>query len=141
MSTHAGTSQGPFTLLIDGDCPLCRREGELLRRLDRGRGRLRFENIADPAFDPARFGTTMERVMGHMHGVMPDGSLVIGMEVFRRAYAAVGLGWILAPTRWPVLRQASDLAYEAFARVRPRLRRGGACQGGRCALPARPKAG
>jgi predicted DCC family thiol-disulfide oxidoreductase YuxK len=130
------TTAGPFTLLIDNACPLCRREGDLLRRLDRGRGRLRFEDISSPGFDAARHGTTLERVMGEMHGVLPDGSIVTGVEVFRRAYAAVGWGWVLAPTAWPGLRWISDRAYTIFARYRPLLRRDPACQDGRCVRPA-----
>jgi len=53
--------------------------------------------------------------------VLPDGSLVKGMEVFRRAYDAVGLGWLLAPTNWPVLRSISDAGYAWFARIRLHL--------------------
>jgi len=71
--------------------------------------------------------------MERIHGVMPDGALITGVEVFRRAYAAVGAGWMLAPTRWPILRTLSDAAYAWFARHRLRLTgRGGECESGRC---------
>jgi len=109
-----------ITLLYDGDCPLCAREVALLRRLDR-RGRLGFEDIAAPSFDAAARGRTQTELMARIHGVLPDGRLVEGMEVFRRAYAAVGLGWLLAPSRWPGLRPLFDVAYRAFARHRLRL--------------------
>lgn len=115
-------SPGPaFTVLIDGACPLCRREAALLRRLDRRRGRLRLVDIARPDFRPASYGRTMEALMGEIHGVTAEGSIVTGVEVFRRAYAAVGLGWLLAPTRWPVARPLSDRLYRWFARNRLRL--------------------
>jgi predicted DCC family thiol-disulfide oxidoreductase YuxK len=66
----------------------------------------------------------------------PDGSLVRGMEVFRRAYDAVGLGWLLAPTRWPILRSIFDAGYSWFARNRLRLTgRTGTCDSGRCRIP------
>jgi predicted DCC family thiol-disulfide oxidoreductase YuxK len=59
--------------------------------------------------------------------------VVEGVEVFRRAYAAVGLGWLLAPTRWPGLRRASDAAYRWFARNRLRLTgRPAPCDAERC---------
>jgi predicted DCC family thiol-disulfide oxidoreductase YuxK len=122
-----------LTLLIDGECPLCRHEARLLGRLDRGRGRLALVDIADPDFDPAPLGRTLDDVMGSIHAVRPDGSLVTGMEAFRRAYAAVGLGWLLAPTAWPVLRPAFDAAYRFFAKHRLRITgRGGACAADRC---------
>lgn len=125
----------PFRILIDGECPLCRYEGNLLRRLDRGRGRLAIEDITAPGFDAARLGTTFEAVMGQIHGVLPDGRLVIGMEVFRLAYSAVGLGWLLAPTGWPGLKPMFDRFYRWFARNRLRLTgRRDACESGRCAI-------
>lgn len=127
----------PFTILIDGDCPLCRGEARLLRRLDRGRGRLAMLDIASPSFDPIAIGRTHEEVMGAIHGVTADGAVVTGMEVFRRAYAAVGLGWLVAPTGWPLIRPVVDRLYRWFAANRLRLTgRGGACESGRCA-PAR----
>jgi hypothetical protein len=46
--------------------------------------------------------------MGVMHGVFPDGRIVRKVEAFRQAYRAVGLGWLLAPTGWPLLRQVFD---------------------------------
>lgn len=107
-----------FTILIDGRCTLCRREAAFMRRLDRGRGRLRIVDITEPAFDPASIGTTFDAVMGQIHGIAPDGSLLRGMEVFRRAYAAVGHRWMLAWTGWPVLRIAVDRCYMWFARHR-----------------------
>ena len=108
----------PFTLLIDGDCPLCKREAALLARLDKGAGRLCLIDISSPGFDASAYGTTQDAVMGHIHGVTPEGGLVTGMDAFRHAYAAVGLGWLLEWTRWPVLKQASDWAYNVFARHR-----------------------
>jgi predicted DCC family thiol-disulfide oxidoreductase YuxK len=121
-----------FTLLYDGDCPLCSREVAVLRRRDRRRGALALVDIAAPGFDPARYGRTRETLMARIHGVLPDGTVIEGMEVFRRAYAAVGLGWVLAPSRWPVVGRAFDAAYEWFARNRLRLTgRADECAGAR----------
>ena len=66
--------------------------------------------------------------MARIHGVLADGTVIEGMEVFRRAYGAVGLGWLLAPTAWPGLRALADAGYRWFARNRLRLTgRGNAC--------------
>jgi predicted DCC family thiol-disulfide oxidoreductase YuxK len=126
-----------ITVLFDGECPLCAREIAMLRRLDRGRGRIDFADIAAPDFDAARYGSRHADLMARIHGVLPDGRLVEGVEVFRRAYAAVGLGWALAWTRWPGLRAVADAAYRWFARNRLRLTGRGDhdCESGRCALP------
>lgn len=130
-----------FTVLIDGQCPLCRREAAFLSRLDAGRGRLALVDIAAPGFDASWYGTTQDEVMGTIHGVLPGGGLVRGMEVFRRAYGAVGWGWLTAPTGWPVLSGLFDRVYVQFARwrlahARRRARRSeAACEGDRCRVP------
>jgi predicted DCC family thiol-disulfide oxidoreductase YuxK len=131
--------QWQIRVLFDGECPLCRREIRMLERLDRGRGYIDLEDISQPGFDPAAYGLDGERVMAQIHGVLPDGSAIEGLEVFRRVYAAVGLGWLMAPTRWPLLRDVSEAGYRIFARNRLRWTgRESACGSDRCHLPARP---
>jgi predicted DCC family thiol-disulfide oxidoreductase YuxK len=123
-------------VLYDGECPLCSREIRMLRKRDRGRGRIDFEDIAAPGFDAGRYGLDQAGVMARIHGVLPDGRVVEGVEVFRRAYASVGLGWLVAPTRWPGLRQLFDAAYRVFARNRLKWTgREHACDTGACARP------
>jgi predicted DCC family thiol-disulfide oxidoreductase YuxK len=131
-------SRRPFTILIDGLCPLCAREARFMARLDKGRGRLRIVDIANPAFRAEDYATTQAAVMGTIHGVREDGTLVTGMEVFRRAYAAVGWSWMLAWTGWRVLRPISDAVYRVFARNR--LRWTGRCDEGTCAVTQEPRA-
>ena len=137
MSLPSGPSWD-VKALFDGDCPLCRREIEMLRRLDRDRGRVAFEDISTQPFDPARYGLDFEAVMSRIHGVLPDGALIEGVEVFRHLYTAVGLGWLVAPTRWPLLRPLFDAAYRWFARNRLRLtgRAEASCRDAVCRVPA-----
>ena len=131
-----------ITFLHDGECPLCAREVAMLRRLDRGRGRLAFDDIAAPAFDASRYGRSQAELMARIHGLLADGTVIEGVEVFRRAYAAVGLGWLVAPTRWPLLRPLSDAAYRWFARNRLRLTgRNEACATDRCSVHVEAKSG
>ena len=124
-------------VLYDGECPLCLREIRFLRKRDRA-GRISFEDIAAPGFDPAAYGLDRSTVMARIHGVLPDGRVVEGVEVFRRLYEQVGLGWLLAPTRWPLLRPLFDAAYRAFARNRLRLtgRHAAACNHETCEVGA-----
>jgi predicted DCC family thiol-disulfide oxidoreductase YuxK len=136
MMAEAGSQSGggwQIRVLFDGDCPLCAREIRFLKRLDRGRGRIDFEDIADPGFDPSAYGLEARDVIARIHAVLPDGSVVRSMEVFRRAYAAVGLGWVMAPTAWPGVRRLADLAYRVFARNRLRWTgRSYTCERGSC---------
>lgn len=118
-------------MFYDGDCPLCRRETRLLKRLD-SKGRIDFINIAAEDFDASDVGKTQQELMAEMHGRLPDGSWVTGVEVFRRLYAAVGFGWLVAPTRLPVIRTILDLGYQVFAKYRVQLT--GRCTD-KCRLP------
>lgn len=121
-----------LTILFDGLCPVCAREMGFLRNRDRAR-RIEFVDIAAAGFDPGRFGLSMPQVIGAMHAVLPDGRVIVGVEVFRRAYALVGLGWLLRWTAWPLLRPVADFGYRIFARVRPRFSKLPAC-GDRCGV-------
>lgn len=106
---------------FDGACPVCSREMALLRRLDRS-GRVRCTDIAAPGFDAGATGVTRAELDDRIHARLADGTLVEGVEVFRRIAAAVGLGWLAGPTRLPVVRGLLDVAYRAFARNRWRLK-------------------
>ena len=111
-----------FTLLYDGLCPICRREVAWLFVRNKF-GRLGFQDINDTDFDPALYGKTLDELMAEIHGVYPDGRIIKGMSVFRATYSAVGLGWLLAPTGWPLLKPLFDLLYRLFAKYRLRLAR------------------
>lgn len=113
----------------DGDCALCEREISWLRRLDR-RSRIQFTDLAASGFEPPAGGPDRAGLMRRIHGRLPDGRWLEGVEVFRQLYAAVGLGWLVALTRLPGVRQLLDLGYETFAANR--LRWTGRCEAGVC---------
>jgi len=113
----------------DGACPMCAREIAMLRRLDRA-GRIRFVDIAAPGFDACAVGVSQEALMARIHGRLPDGTRIDGVEVFRRLYTAVGFGTAVALTRLPGVAQLLDAAYAGFARRRRRL--GGRCEAQTC---------
>ena len=120
-------------VFFDGACALCSREINMLRRLDRS-ARIRFTDIAAPSFDPRDTGLTWQTLMDRIHGRLPDGTIIEGVEVFRRLYTAVGFGPLVAITRLPIIRQLLDLAYVAFAKNRLKLT--GRCDAdGVCRLP------
>ncbi len=116
-SPSTADGNGRFTLLYDGACPFCRHEVAVLCRLN-GRGKLAVEDIAAPGFDPARYGASLEELMGILHGVEPDGTVVTRVAALRGAYEAVGWGVLLAWTRWPGLSVLADRGYSLFARYR-----------------------
>ena len=115
-------------LLYDGQCPFCRREVDWLKRHDRN-GQLATEDITDPSFHAESYGLNQDEVMGVLHGILPDGRIVRRMDAVREAFRAVGLGWLVAPLSWPVVRSMADVAYGLFARNRMTL---GRCVGRKC---------
>ena len=139
-SDHRATRTGPLTVLVDGNCPFCRLERRWLQRLDARRASdgfgLCFDDIADPTFDASLYGLELAALHGSIHAVEPDGTVLRGMDVFRAAYGAIGLGWLLAPTGWPLLKPVCDLGYRLFARYRVRLGRlfGRGCDDGSCGI-------
>ena len=117
-------------IFFDGECPLCAREVRLLQRMDRKR-RVRFTDIAAPGFEPPA-GLDMATLMARIHGRLPDGAILEGVEVFRRVYEAVGLGLLSRISRWPGIAALTEAAYTLFAKNRLRLT--GRCDHERCDL-------
>lgn len=115
-------------LLYDGQCPLCLREVNFLRRQDAGRGLVAFVDIADDRYQPEDHGgVEFEVAMGRIHAVLADGTVVKNVEVFRRVYTVLGMGWVYAATGWPVIGGLVDRLYglwadwRLFLTGRPRL--------------------
>lgn len=122
-----GTKNFEFEVFYDGECPFCLREIRLLKRMDR-HTRILFTNIVETNFDESDTGRSYEQLMAEIHGRLPDGSWVTGVEVFRQLYSLVGFGWLVAATRLPGITGILDWAYQIFARYR--LRIAGRCDAG-----------
>ena len=56
--------------------------------------------------------------MGRIHAVLADGTVVKNVEVFQRVYDALGIGWIYAPTKWPIIGPIIDSIYNVWADLR-----------------------
>jgi predicted DCC family thiol-disulfide oxidoreductase YuxK len=123
-------------VFFDGECPLCVREINMLRRLDAKRQRIRFTDIAAPAFRSEDYGKSFGEFMGSIQGRRASGEWIHGVEVFRELYNAVGFGPLVAMTRLPGVRQALEVGYRFFSKYRLRLTgRGEVCANDRCAVP------
>ena len=107
----------PLRILYDGACPLCHLEMHKLKARDRS-ARLHLIDIADPHFDPAPWGASLANLNAVIHAVDAQGHTHRGVAALRLAYEAVGLGWVLRLSTWPLLAPAFDAAYRMFARHR-----------------------
>ena len=120
MKTESIEYDWTVEVFYDGDCPLCLREINLLKWLDR-RKRIRFTDIAASSFSATEYGKTTGEFMSEIQGRLPDGQWIIGVEVFRQLYSAVGFGWLVWPMRLPLISHALDFGYRLFAKNRLRL--------------------
>ena len=91
----------------------------MLRRRDAGHGRIAFVDVTAPDYSPSDHAEiSFEDAMERIHAVLPDGTVVKNVEVFRRLYEEVGLGWVYAVTKIPGVEAAANGLYEVWARFR-----------------------
>ena len=119
MEMTADNALTDVTVWYDGDCPLCMREINLMRRLDKRRA-INFVEIQTAAGCPVDTSTLMKR----FHAQERDQPIVSGAAAFAAMWRAIPmlrpLG-LLAKSR-PVLWVLERL-YIGFLKIRPWLQR------------------
>lgn len=121
VTTQSPSAPTTWTLklLYDGECPLCMREVNFLKKRDAGRGLVAFVDIADENYNPQEHGgIDYETAMGRIHAVLADGTIVKNVEVFRLVYEILGMGWIYAATKLPIIGLIVDTLYGIWADLR-----------------------
>ncbi|KAI8467203.1 MAG: hypothetical protein J3K34DRAFT_431482 [Monoraphidium minutum] len=109
-------------MLYDGACPLCMKEVKFLMGRDAGKGKIDFVDIAEPTYTAeANYGITYQQAMEKIHAVERDGRVITGIEVFRRLYEAVGLGYVYSVTKNPTVEKAANAIYDVWAKYRTQL--------------------
>lgn len=122
MTATVSKPSWQIKLLYDGECPLCLREVNFLRKRDAGRGLVAFVDIADLNYDPQMHGgVDFATAMGRIHAVLPDGTVIKNVEVFRRVYEVLGMGWVYAITKLPIIGAVADFLYGIWADLRLKL--------------------
>lgn len=120
--TTASDKNWKINLLYDGDCPLCLREVNFLQKKDAGLGRVKFTNIADLDYEASENGgIDFETAMGRIHAVRADGTVVKNIAVFQEVYDAIGIGWLYAPTKWPIIGALVNKIYDLWAAQRLKM--------------------
>ncbi len=108
-----------LTVWHDGDCPLCRREIALMRRLDR-RGRIDFIDARD---GDASCPIDRRDLLARFHA-REDGRMLSGAAAFAAMWRAIP---VLRPiglaARNRVVLRVLETAYVGFLRARPALQR------------------
>eukprot|EP01024_Parvocaulis_polyphysoides_P052258 TRINITY_DN51547_c0_g1_i1.p2 TRINITY_DN51547_c0_g1~~TRINITY_DN51547_c0_g1_i1.p2 ORF type:complete len:176 (-),score=22.81 TRINITY_DN51547_c0_g1_i1:329-856(-) len=109
-------------MLYDGECPLCMHEVNFLKNRDNGKNKIDFVDISSPNYSSANNqGVSYEQGMGRIHGILQDGTVIRDIEVFRKCYSAVGLGWIFAATENKYVEQIANSVYGFWAKYRMQI--------------------
>lgn len=106
-------SKKPLELLYDGDCPLCKREICMLKKLDR---QTKFIDIASKDFTHPK--VDYKTAMAEMHAVDTQGNILKGIPAFAAVYARSQL--LIASTlfRLPFVQSILRPFYNLFAKNR-----------------------
>jgi len=120
MTHHGGTKPYPLTVYFDADCPICRREIDLMKIFNR-RNHLEFIDFSASSYLPAEHGLSPCDLGKVIHARWSDGTIITGVEVFREMWEAIGLGFLARFARRPTINKLLVKAYTWFARNRLRL--------------------
>ncbi|XP_009610588.1 uncharacterized protein At5g50100, chloroplastic isoform X1 [Nicotiana tabacum] len=116
---NEGHENWKIKMLYDGDCPLCMREVDMLKERNKGYGTIKFVDISSDEYSPEENeGLDYKTVMGTIHAILSDGTVVTNVEAFRRLYEAVGLGWVYAITKYEPIATIADTVYGVWAKYR-----------------------
>ncbi len=107
-----------FEVFFDQQCPVCRREIDMVRRKDK-RGSLKLTDISSPHFSQEPQMPSQDRLMRAIHGRFLVGprqnEWVLGVDVFREIYSRLGYHRLVSISRWPLLRSVLVMGYKVFA--------------------------
>ena len=110
-----------LTIFFDGGCPLCKREVDFLQSKNQ-EGALSFIDINTSDFpSDLKYGITYKQAMDRIHAMKSDGSVIKDIKVFQEAYSLIGLGWIYAPTKLPILDKFIEFIYGLWAKYRLKI--------------------
>ena len=110
-----------LTIFFDGGCPLCQREVNFMQSRNQ-EAKLKFIDINSTDINlKLEYGITYKQAMERIHALKSDGSIIKDIKVFKEAYNLIGLGWVYAPTKLPIIDKLVDFLYEAWAKNRLKI--------------------
>ncbi len=109
-----------LTFLFDGECPLCLKETNFLKKKDIYK-QILFVDISSE-YNPSQFNNiSYKEAMKNLHGIINNGEIILGVDVLAYAYELVGIGWLYYPVKIPLISQLIKLVYKYWAKYRLNL--------------------
>nr|CAB3486100.1 unnamed protein product [Digitaria exilis] len=94
----------------------------MLRERNKSYGAIKFVDISSKDYSPDdNQGLDYETAMGRIHAILSDGTIVTGVEAFRKLYEEVGLGWIYAVTKYEPVATMANAVYGVWAKYRMQI--------------------
>ncbi len=108
---------GKTTVLYNGACPICRREIEHYRGLDRlGSHALDFADISERHPVLERVTLSEDTARRRLHVVDAEGRLLSGIPAFAAIWARLPhYQWLAVLAGWPILKSLLPWIYEPIA--------------------------
>ena len=107
----------PLTVYFDGECPICRREIDLMKIFNR-QGRLHFIDFSTSSYRQDEHGLSTCDLGRVIHARWANGVIITGVDVFREMWDAIGLGFLARLSRRPTINTLLVKAYHWFAKHR-----------------------
>mmetsp|Transcript_24206 Transcript_24206/g.70948 ORF Transcript_24206/g.70948 Transcript_24206/m.70948 type:complete len:150 (+) Transcript_24206:154-603(+) len=103
---------------------VCLTNKRVLTWFDKRKAKLQFIDIRSKDYNPVtNGGVTFEDAMRHFHVIDGAGIVHEGSGAVMTAYSAVGLGWLMAVLRFPLIRLMIDGAYSVVSNHRHAISR------------------
>ena len=107
-------------LFYDGSCPFCMKEILLLKKYDKNK-EIQFEDITLEHFSERYSHINLAKADAILHGQLPTGEIITGMDVTFLAWEIVNRNKWLRLFKLPLLRTITDWCYLFFAKHRKKI--------------------
>ena len=107
-------------LFYDGSCPLCVKEIVLLEKYDKHK-EIQFEDITLDNFSERFTHIDSTKADAIIHGQLPNGEVITGMDVTFLAWEIVNRNKWLRLFKLPLIRTVTDWSYLIFAKHRKKI--------------------
>ena len=110
-----------LTFLYDGQCPLCLREVNFLKKKDKSKF-IKFVDISNSDYSSIKFGNiSYEDAMSNLHGILSNGNVIKGLDVLILSYELIDMSWLYAPAKIPYISVIIRAFYRFWARNRLKI--------------------
>lgn len=105
-----------LTIFYDGNCPLCTLEMQKLQSYDT-KQKIVLEDLHQENFESLFPQININQAMKILHGEY-QGDILLGLAVTHSAWTLVGKGTLVAPLKFPIIKQLADFSYLLVAKYR-----------------------